>query len=182
MAFGVVGNPDRLRPPGDCVVGVAELLARRRGLAGMLAFGGGGHLYARCSQQRRGQEAALEAAINRWTATLSADGAMTIMQSRGIAAGVVRLPFELEREPHLVARGFWHQLDLPFIGKHWLSSSAFREGPTAYPIRRVAPTLGQDNEAILGGRLGLSRAELDRLGAADVIGTIPRPRRAQSDQ
>jgi crotonobetainyl-CoA:carnitine CoA-transferase CaiB-like acyl-CoA transferase len=134
------------------------------------------------AKQRRGQEAVLEAAINRWTATLGADEAMTIMQSRGIAAGVVRLPFELEREPHLVARGFWHQLDRPFIGKHWLSSSAFREGPAAYPIRRVAPTLGQDNEAILGGRLGLSRAELDRLGAADVIGTIPRPRRAQSDQ
>ena len=134
------------------------------------------------AQQRRGQEAALEADINRWTATLGADEAMTIMQSRGIAAGVVRLPFELEREPHLVARGFWHQLDRPFIGKHWLSSSAFREGAAAYPIRRVAPTLGQDNEAILGGRLGLSRAELDRLGAADVIGIIPRPRRAQSDQ
>jgi crotonobetainyl-CoA:carnitine CoA-transferase CaiB-like acyl-CoA transferase len=49
-------------------------------------------------------------------------------------------------------------------------------------VRRVAPTLGQDNDAILGGRLGLSRGEIDRLAAAGVIGTVPKPRRAQSDR
>jgi hypothetical protein len=41
--------------------------------------------------------------------------------------------------------------------------------------------LGQDNAAILGGRLGLSREDLERLAAQDVIGTVPKPRRPQSD-
>jgi crotonobetainyl-CoA:carnitine CoA-transferase CaiB-like acyl-CoA transferase len=82
----------------------------------------------------------------------------------------------------LVARGFWHRVDRPFIGMHWQSSAAFREGADPYPVRRVAPTLGQDNDAILGGRLGLARSEIDRLSAAGVIGTVPKPRRAQSDQ
>ena len=43
-------------------------------------------------------------------------------------------------------------------------------------------TLGQDNEAIPSGRLGLSREQIDRLAAADVIGTLPKPRRAQIDR
>ena len=107
---------------------------------------------------------------------------MSALQGAGIAAGVVRTPMALVDDPHLIDRGFWHRIDRPFIGMHWQSSAAFREGPDAYPVRRAAPTLGQDNEAILRGRLGLSEADIVRLEAADVIGTIPKPRRAQSDQ
>ncbi|WP_158927394.1 CoA transferase [Acidisphaera sp. S103] len=132
--------------------------------------------------QRRDRQDALEALITDWTAVRSPDDAMAVLQARGVAAGVVRTPLALTDDPHLVARGFWRRLDRPFIGPHWQSSAAFREGPDAYPVRRVAPTLGQDNETILGGRLGLTRSEIDRLAASDVIGTIPKPRRAQSDQ
>ena len=131
---------------------------------------------------RRAQQDSLEALIGAWTAARDPDEAMTALQARGIAAGVVRTPLALVDDPHLIARGFWHRLDRPFIGPHWQSSAAFREGADPYPVRRVAPTLGQDNEAILGGRLGLSRGEIDQLTAAAVIGTVPKPRRPQSDQ
>jgi crotonobetainyl-CoA:carnitine CoA-transferase CaiB-like acyl-CoA transferase len=131
--------------------------------------------------QRRAQESTLEGLINIWTAQRDPDRAMQVLQAIGIAAGVVRTPQDLDRDTHLVARGFWHRHDRDFIGPHLQSSAPFREGPDAYPVRRVAPTLGQDNEAILGGRLGLTRSELDHLSAADVIGTVPKPRRAQSD-
>ena len=134
------------------------------------------------ASERRAQQGALEEMISAWTADRKADETMFLLQSRGIAAGSVRTPLALVDDPHLVARGFWRRFDRPFIGMHWQSSAAFREGPEPYPVRRVAPTLGQDNEAILGNRLGLSREEIDRLAAADVIGTIPKPRRAQSDQ
>jgi crotonobetainyl-CoA:carnitine CoA-transferase CaiB-like acyl-CoA transferase len=106
---------------------------------------------------------------------------MTALQAVGVAAGVARLPAELDRDPHLVARGFWRRVDRPFIGPHWQSSAAFREGPLPYPLRRVAPTLGQDNDAILRGRLGLTEAEMADLAARDVIGTVPKPRRPQGD-
>jgi crotonobetainyl-CoA:carnitine CoA-transferase CaiB-like acyl-CoA transferase len=132
--------------------------------------------------QRRERQDELEALIATWTAERAPGDAMTTLQAHGIAAGVVRTPLALVDDPHLLARGFWHRLDRPFIGPHWQSSAAFREGANAYPVRRVAPTLGQDNEAILAGRLGLTREEIDRLAAADVIGTVPKPRRAQSDQ
>jgi crotonobetainyl-CoA:carnitine CoA-transferase CaiB-like acyl-CoA transferase len=132
--------------------------------------------------ERREREAALEEAIGEWTIGRDADGAMRVLQAHGVAAGVVRTPLALVDDPHLVARGFWCRMERPFIGTHWQSSSVFREGPDAYRVRRAAPTLGQDNGAILGGRLGLSQADLGRLAAADVIGTVPKPRRAQSDQ
>jgi crotonobetainyl-CoA:carnitine CoA-transferase CaiB-like acyl-CoA transferase len=131
--------------------------------------------------QRRAREAELEALLAAWTLSRDADEAMALLQQAGVAAGAVRTPMELDRDPHLLARGFWHRHDRAFIGPHRLSSAPFREGRDPYPIRRVAPTLGQDNEAILRGRLGLGTAELERLAAAGVIGTIPKPRRAQSD-
>ena len=132
--------------------------------------------------QRRDRQDMLESLIAAWSVDRDPDAAMAILQERGIAAGAVRTPLALVDDPHLVARGFWRRLDRPFIGEHWQSSAAFRQGPDAYPVRHVAPTLGQHNEAILMGRLGLTREALDHLATAGVIGTVPKPRRAQSDQ
>jgi crotonobetainyl-CoA:carnitine CoA-transferase CaiB-like acyl-CoA transferase len=134
------------------------------------------------ASQRRSEEGRLENLIASWTAAHEPDSAMAALQARGIAAGVARTPLALVGDPHLVARGFWHRVERPFIEMHWQSSTAFREGRDAYTVRRAAPTLGQDNEAVLGGRLGLSPEQLGRVAAADVIGTLPKPRRTQSDQ
>jgi len=106
---------------------------------------------------------------------------MAALQARAIAAGVARRPFDLLTDPHLVARGFWHPVERPFIGSHYQTSAAFREGTKPYPLRRAAPTLGQDNDAVLGGRLGLDQNERDRLAKLEVIGTVPKPRRPQGD-
>ncbi len=130
---------------------------------------------------RRAREDELENILSGWLATRDADETMAALQAKGIGAGVARRPFDLSNDPHLAARGFWHKVDRPFIGEHFQTSAAFREGPDPWPLRRHAPTLGQDNAAILGGRLGLSAADLDRLAAMDVIGTIPKPRRPQGD-
>lgn len=132
--------------------------------------------------ERRGRQDELEELSATWTAHRKADAAMTALQAYGIAAGAVRTPIALVDDPHLIARAFWSLVARPFIGVHWQSSAAFRIGADPLPIRSAAPTLGQDNEAILGGRLGLTRDDLVRLAAADIIGCVPKPRRAQSDQ
>ncbi len=131
--------------------------------------------------ERHAREAELEALIAGWTRSRDAETAMGDLQRLGIAAGIARRPFDLLTDPHLIARGFWRQVDRPFIGAHYQSSAAFRLGVEPLPLRRVAPTLGQDNVAILGRRLGLDGNELARLEAKGVIGTVPNPRRAQSD-
>jgi crotonobetainyl-CoA:carnitine CoA-transferase CaiB-like acyl-CoA transferase len=131
--------------------------------------------------ERREREDELETIIADWTSRQDAEMAMLALQGAGVAAGIARRPFDLPHDPHLAARGFWRQVERPFIGTHFQTSAAFREGTQPYPLRRPAPTLGQDNEAVLGGRLGLARADLDRLAALEVIGTVPKPRRPQGD-
>jgi crotonobetainyl-CoA:carnitine CoA-transferase CaiB-like acyl-CoA transferase len=149
-----------------------------RTLAGLL---GREDLASLNAAERRAREDELETIIGAWTAGHDADTAMRTLQAAGIAAGVARRPFDLLTDPHLLARGFWHQVERPFIGTHFQTSAAFREGTEPYPPRRPAPTLGQDNELILGERLALDRNELDRLAKLGVIGTVPNPRRPQGD-
>ena len=133
------------------------------------------------ASERRKREDELEAVITGWTCSKVDDEAMRLLQGLGVPAGVVRVPFDLDHDPHLVARGFWHRLERPFIGVHYQGSPAFREGPLPYPVRHTAPTLGQHNREILCDMLGVPEADLERLAKEGIIGTIPNPRRAQSD-
>jgi crotonobetainyl-CoA:carnitine CoA-transferase CaiB-like acyl-CoA transferase len=120
---------------------------------------------------RRAHEDAIEAAIEEWTNTRDPDTAMRELQAAGVAAGAARLPVELLKDAQLHARGFIQQVDRAFIGQHPQPSLPFREGEKPFPIRFAPPTLGEYNEEILGGMLGLSKAELERLTSEDIIGT-----------
>ena len=124
---------------------------------------------------RRTGEAAIEEAIEQWTSTRDAESVMTLLQAHGVVAGVVRSPYDLASDPHLVARGFWHSVDRPFCGPHIQSSLPFREGPYPYGVRYAAPTMGEHNRAVLGGILGLTAAELEQLERDGVIGTAALP-------
>ena len=124
---------------------------------------------------RRAQEDRIEAAIAAWTATRSDDDAMAILQQAGVAAGAVRHPMELLDDPHLVARGFWQWIERAHVGRHPQPSPPYREGAAPIAVRAPAPTLGEHNDQVLGGLLGLSQIELERLANAHVIGTEALP-------
>jgi crotonobetainyl-CoA:carnitine CoA-transferase CaiB-like acyl-CoA transferase len=55
-----------------------------------------------------------------------------------------------------------------------LPSLPFRYASLDHWLRTPAPTLGQHNEAVLGGLLGLSAEELRSLEDAEIIGTRPK--------
>jgi crotonobetainyl-CoA:carnitine CoA-transferase CaiB-like acyl-CoA transferase len=132
---------------------------------------------------RCAREDEIEAAIEAWTCTRNADEIMRDLQARRIVAGVVRSPYDLASDPHLVARGFWQSVDRAFSGPHLQASLAFREASGPYAIRHAAPTLGEYNRAVLGGILGLPDSELERLTRAGVIGTEalpPQPRKREA--
>jgi crotonobetainyl-CoA:carnitine CoA-transferase CaiB-like acyl-CoA transferase len=125
-------------------------------------------------RQRRAGDIA--AAIVQWTSTKPAETAMQVMQHAGIAAGVLRAPVDMLGDPQLKARGFLQSVDRPYIGSHPEPSLPFREADQPYPIRFAAPTLGQHNEEILCGELGLSRVDYDALKRDGIIGNeIPLP-------
>ena len=82
-------------------------------------------------------------------------------QKRGFNLGAVRAPDEVMEDPHLEDRGFWTAVEQPQVGKSFLHpgpAGIFNGSP--WRISRRAPMIGEHNEEVLCGELGLSRAEL----------------------
>ena len=124
------------------------------------------------AEGRRVREAELEAALAAWTMGRDADAAMTALQAAGVAAGAVRWPTSLVRDPQLVARSFWQPVERAWLGRHDQPSAPYRDaGQGPFPVRRPAPLLGEDNTEVLGRLLGLSAKDLAALTAAGIIGT-----------
>jgi crotonobetainyl-CoA:carnitine CoA-transferase CaiB-like acyl-CoA transferase len=124
---------------------------------------------------RRAHEDRIEAAISAWTCARSPDEAMGILQHAGVAAAAVRAPIDLIGDPHLKARGFWQWTDRAYAGLHPQPSAPYREDGAPVPVKSPAATLGQYNEEVLAGVLGLSKEEIDRLARDGVIGTEALP-------
>ena len=124
---------------------------------------------------RRANEDRIEAMIAAWTSARSPNEAMEILQKAGVAAGAVRHPMELLDDAHLKARGFWQWIERAYVGRHPQPSPPYRDEDTPIAVRTPAATLGQYNEEVLGGLLGLSKAELERLTRDSVIGSEALP-------
>jgi crotonobetainyl-CoA:carnitine CoA-transferase CaiB-like acyl-CoA transferase len=127
------------------------------------------------AEARRAEEDRIEAKIAAWTESRSPDEAMEILQLAGVAAGAVRHPADLLADPHLEARGFWQWMDRAYVGRHPQPSAPYRVSDAPIAVRTAAATLGQYNEEVLGGLLGLSKAELERLERDGVIGSEALP-------
>jgi crotonobetainyl-CoA:carnitine CoA-transferase CaiB-like acyl-CoA transferase len=98
------------------------------------------------------------------------------LQAAGVAAGAARGLVEMVLyEPHLMARGYWQEVERPHMDFPQQPSPAFREEGRPYPIRRHAPTLGQSTREVLNRILRVDGAELDRLEADAIIGESPIP-------
>jgi crotonobetainyl-CoA:carnitine CoA-transferase CaiB-like acyl-CoA transferase len=100
---------------------------------------------------------------------------METLQRAGVVAGAVRHPVELIDDPHLAARGFWQWMERAYVGRHPQPSAPYREAGTPVAVTTPAPTLGEYNEAVLAGVLGLALSEIERLAQAGVIGTAALP-------
>jgi len=124
---------------------------------------------------RRANEDRIEATIAAWTSARSPDEAMEILQKAGVAAGAVRHPMELLDDAHLKARGFWQWIERAYVGRHPQPSPPYRDEASPIAVRTPAATLGQYNEEVLGGLLGLSKSELERLARNSVIGSEALP-------
>ena len=91
-------------------------------------------------------------------------------QERGFPWGAVRAPDELLSDPHLEDREFWVQVEHPELARTFIypgSGAIFNGSP--WHISRRAPLVGEHNEEIFGGLLGLTREELARLSDSGVI-------------
>jgi crotonobetainyl-CoA:carnitine CoA-transferase CaiB-like acyl-CoA transferase len=91
-------------------------------------------------------------------------------QRRRIILFPVHTARDLLTHPQLTARNFFLALEHPELGETLCYSGApYQLSRTPWQLRRRAPLIGEHNEVIYGGELGLSRAELAVLWAAGAI-------------
>ena len=123
---------------------------------------------------RRAEEVVIEDALAEWFATQDCDEVVERLLAIGIPAATLVNGYMISPNPQLEARGFTRPLEHAVAGTKRYAGLPFQlsnEAATVY--RWAAPTLGAHNDEVLGGELGLTRAELDALADKKVIGNWP---------
>ena len=91
---------------------------------------------------------------------------------RGLAEGVTIAPVttveDVARFRHLEERGYWLQAPLPDGREVRVPGLFARLTETPMAVRRPAPRLGQHNDEVLGGMLGLSSQEIAAVRGAPI--------------
>ena len=90
-------------------------------------------------------------------------------QARRIPFAPVSTMGTLLSNEHLKARGFFVEIAQPVAGTHKYPGAPLKYEKTPWEIRIPAPTLGQHNELVYGGRLGITPARLSELKRNGVI-------------
>ena len=121
-------------------------------------------------QARKENEAALDALVNEWTSRHSAEDVMTLMQDAGVAAGVVETGEDLlDNDPQLRHRHTFTELEYPGIGKYRSQTGTHFLMSKYQCEMSVAPKMGEHNEYVFKGVVGMSDAEYNQLVKDGVI-------------
>jgi benzylsuccinate CoA-transferase BbsF subunit len=119
--------------------------------------------------QRKKNEDELDRLVEGWTLQHAAEEVMTLMQSGGVAAGVLETDQDLlEKDPQLAHRRYFRELDHPEVGKHYVHREAFTLSRSPSELTR-APLLGEHNEHALKNILGMSDDEIAQLVVDGVL-------------
>jgi crotonobetainyl-CoA:carnitine CoA-transferase CaiB-like acyl-CoA transferase len=119
----------------------------------------------------RGQnQLELDEIINAWTRTLTVDEVDALMIEYSIPAGRVYRAPEMLADPHFKAREAIIEVETERFGKLKMQGAFPKLSATPSSVRSPAPSIvGQHNDEIYGGLLGLGAGELAALQAAGVI-------------
>jgi benzylsuccinate CoA-transferase BbsE subunit len=131
------------------------------------------------AQDRLARASEVMDCIHAVMATLTAEEIWHEGQRMGLPWGAVRRPEEWLEDPHAAARGFFHEVFEPELGrslKHPGPPIAFTGNPGE--VRR-APRLGEHTVEVLR-ELGYSEAETRAIEAAALPGSVPGLRAASS--
>jgi crotonobetainyl-CoA:carnitine CoA-transferase CaiB-like acyl-CoA transferase len=123
---------------------------------------------------RRDAHDVIDERLQEWTRKRERAEIVVELRALGIVASEVADPGRLlENNPQLRARRYFETTAHPVVGAMPLASLPFRYASIDRWLRTPAPTIGQDNERVLGGILGLSSEQLSELEAEGVIGSRP---------
>jgi crotonobetainyl-CoA:carnitine CoA-transferase CaiB-like acyl-CoA transferase len=110
-----------------------------------------------------------DAGIASWTIERRAHEVEELLQARGIPAHEALDSESALRDPQLLARGHFVELEHPLYGRTVVQGPRHRLSETPAAVDRPAPTLGRDNDHVLHELLGYDG---DRIGHLNEIGAL----------
>jgi crotonobetainyl-CoA:carnitine CoA-transferase CaiB-like acyl-CoA transferase len=120
--------------------------------------------------KRKENRKELDELLTKWTTQHTAEEAVNLLQGTGISSGVVQNAEDLSRDPQLMARNFFVQLEHPVLGKTISDRSPIRFEEDLTFDWKAAPQLGEDNRYIFLELLGFTERELLHYIEKGVIG------------
>ncbi|HKD66084.1 MAG TPA: CaiB/BaiF CoA-transferase family protein [Candidatus Binataceae bacterium] len=113
---------------------------------------------------------AIIAAIRRFTQRHTKAQLMEIAQRHGLLIGSLETLPDVFASPQLSARGYWRMVEHPELTRAFAYPGPFaRFGTTPIQYRRRPPTVGEHNNEVYAGELGLGAARIRELEEAGVI-------------
>src|SRR3990170_7072723 len=120
------------------------------------------------SNLRRQHADYINAQVTSFTSRFLKEELAEMLQKHGIPGLPVNSPLDFMNDPHIQARGFFAAVDHPALGSFLQAGSPFMVDGVR-PSPSPAPLLGQHNQEVFGGELGLSASEVTALAAQGVI-------------
>ena len=120
--------------------------------------------YSRLNHRRE-----LDARLSEWTKAQTAWDAAELLQANGVAAFPVLDAEGRLFNPHFQERGLYSEIEHPALGVEPVFNLMWQLNRTPPRIRRHAPLLGEHNNEVFCGLLGLQEAEVSRLQEEQVI-------------
>jgi formyl-CoA transferase len=102
----------------------------------------------------------LDALIAGWTVKLGTRELLDLLDQHGVPSGLIYRASDMFDDPHFKARQAIVETDHPRFGKLRMQNVAPRLSVSPGSIRMAAPELGQHNQDVFGGLLGLDAAQI----------------------
>jgi len=114
-------------------------------------------------------QAALDELVSEWTSTQTVEALISLMEESGVPAGLIYRAPEMLEDPHFKAREAIVRVPHPEFGELAMQNVTPKLTRTPGAVRWAGPTLGEHNEEVLGGVLGMSRDRMESLREEGVI-------------
>jgi len=118
---------------------------------------------------RKENEDELDQLVASWTINYTAEQVMSLMQSKGVAAGVVNSAEDLFNDPQLKYREHFVYLQQKVVGYRAYQNEAIKFSKTHQRLWKAGPNIGEDNEYVCKEILNLTDDDISDLVAEDVI-------------
>ncbi len=120
-------------------------------------------------QARGSNQKQLDGLVGHWTGGLPTKTVLELMDKHGVPAGLIYRAPDMLEDPHFQAREAIVETDHPHFGKLKMQNVAPKLSKTPGGIRSAAPEMGQHNDEVYRGLLGVDAERFAALQAAKVI-------------